>query len=539
MPTGDVLRGTQAVSGADQRQRRDWALTTFVAIVLAQTIWLFTGPGPALWVNRDEWRQIARPWTLDSLLADHNSHLSLIPILIYKTFFAAFGFAPFWPYRLLAVLLTASIAVLVRMLMVRCGVQPWIATLCAAPLLFVQGGSIMIAQFQMTLGLAFGLAALLVARTGRFTVFGAVSAVLAVGSSGIAIPVVGAAAVIGWLRHGWRRAALLTAPAGVLYLAWWLSYTPDVPELVRQPLPAWLAKALWQVPLALSGYWWAAAVLVTALVAGSIWIKGPARPAAVLEPAVLAVAAVIMFVLTYLGRGLWAPEGPFFARFVFLACTLSLPLLAWATQRMSAHRPALLTLVAVPLALGAGVNVSGWRASAPGLAQVSAETRVSMAALLRSPAGADVPDWVQPDGLGDMGAGTGDATWGALRTITPARIGVAGVAVPAEYANRALLQLRLAAIGAIPQASTCTEYAQAVDLRLQTGDRFGVRGAPAFIGRQPLWAWLLVDGRPQEARLRLNAGSDGTQIQVVGAPGQRLEVRLESSVPETMFWVCR
>ena len=403
-------------------------------------MWLFTGPGPAQWVQEDEWRQVTRPWTLDGLLTDHNSHLSLVPIVIYKAMFAWIGFSTFWPYRALAVLVSAGIAVLVRDIMIRGRISPWIATLCAGPLLFVQGGSIVIGQFQMTIAMTLGLIAVRVAMAksaARSISLGALCSAGALASSGVAIPIVAATAIIAWGRHGWRTAALLTLPGIAAYTCWWLACSPDVPMAPREPAMTWLATALWQVPLALAGTQWAAGLLVTALVVGAAAApaKGRLPKALVLEPGALTLAAVLMFALSYVGRGFFPPQGPGFARFVFLGCTLILPLLAMATQRAAARHLAYILPVAMTLALGAVVNLAGWARWTESVKQAAENNRIAIAALLASPAGRDVPDWVQPDAMGGISSGTGNAPWAVLREISAARIGVDHVLVPQAFAN--------------------------------------------------------------------------------------------------------
>lgn len=538
------MRSVTAHTGAPEHPRQRTperlALVVFAVIVACQGLWLFLGPGRAQWVTEDEWRQIARAWTVEGMLADHNGHLSLVPIVIYKSMFAAIGFSPFWPYRALAVAVTMAIAFCIRAVMIRSGVMPWVATVCAAPLLFVQGGQIMIGQFQMTIALLLGLLAVLAAlgscRSWRL-VAGALCAVAALASSGIAIPVVIAAAVIAWRRHGLATAAILCMPGLTAFACWWLAYSPQVPDAPRQPLLSWLMTALWQYPMALAGARWSAVALIV-LLAGGVWAARNSPAPDLLAPVALALAAVLMLTLTWLGRGLFPAEGPFFGRFLFLGCAMLLPLVAWAGHRLHQVSAPLIAALAALLLVGAWTNVAGWQQWGGSLAQLSAAHKLSMASLIRSPAGADVPDWVQPDAMGGIGSGTGEAPWAVLRQFTPEQIGVQDQVVPVEYANRALLQLRLAATGH-PAAGRCAVHNKPVTLSLRTGERFSFVGAPAIIGNSAVTATLMSNGEPQPLSATFTSPEDGREVEVVGRPGDNLQVQFASKVPDTGFTLCR
>lgn len=245
-----------------------------------------------------------------------------------------------------------------------------------------------------------------------------------------------------------------------------------------------------------------------------------------------------MLTLTWLGRGLFPAQGPFFARFLFLGCVMLLPLVAWAAHRLRQAFPPLIAAVAALFAFGAWVNVSGWQPWAASLAQASAANKLSMASLMQSPAGADVPDWVEPDGMGGIGSGTGEAPWGVLRHFTTAQIGVADHVVPVEYANRSLLQLRLAATGR-PAQGRCVDHDQPVTVHLTTGERFGFIGAPAIIGNSAVSASLVSDQEPQAFSATFTSPEDGREVEVVGRQGEGLDVQFASTVPGTGFTLCR
>jgi hypothetical protein len=257
-------------------------------------------------------------------------------------------------------------------------------------------------------------------------------------------------------------------------------------------------------------------------------------------PAALGLAALLMLVITWIGRGLFSPEGAFFARFVFLCTALLLPLVAWAAEqgwRLSRWSALPLALL---LGLGASLNIAGWQQWARGITTASYEKQLSMAALLGSTVGPDIPDWVRPDAMGGIGTGTGDAPWGTLRQMTALQIGVQHHQVPVEFANQAELLLRLADTGRPADLSArCIEHSGPTTLSLVTGERFGFIGAEGLVGRLDVTASLVRNGLPQALPATFSSPVNGHEVQVVGAPDSELIVQLASAVPGATFTVCR
>src|SRR4051794_3511224 len=62
----------------------------------------------------DDWTfiQDRRAWDLDALLAPHNEHLSLVPVLVYKLLFEIAGIESYTPYRVIGLLVHALVVVL-------------------------------------------------------------------------------------------------------------------------------------------------------------------------------------------------------------------------------------------------------------------------------------------------------------------------------------------------------------------------------------------------------------------------------------------
>jgi hypothetical protein len=65
-------------------------------------------------------------------LSPHNEHWSTLPILVYRMLWRFFGLRTYVPYKLITILLHLTTAVLLRVVMRRAGVNPWIATAAAS-----------------------------------------------------------------------------------------------------------------------------------------------------------------------------------------------------------------------------------------------------------------------------------------------------------------------------------------------------------------------------------------------------------------------
>ncbi len=113
---------------------------------------------------------------------------------------------------------------------IRSGASIWIATLLTTLMAFLGAGSQNILwEFQMAFvaAIAFALGAVLLLLHERLgpgrIVACAALALCGLASTGTAIPVVIAAAVLAWRRHGFRRAVLAFGPPFVLWLVWYLT----------------------------------------------------------------------------------------------------------------------------------------------------------------------------------------------------------------------------------------------------------------------------------------------------------------------------
>jgi hypothetical protein len=144
---------------------RDWrsAAVLAVGLLLCGVVLLYVGRHLSFFADEWSFALDRRGWNVDSLLADHNGHLVLVPAFIYKVLFEVVGFAHSWPYRFTLFLFHAASVVCIYLL-ARRRFGPWLA-LFPAGLLLLPGSSNddLLGAFQIAFvgAMAFGLAALL------------------------------------------------------------------------------------------------------------------------------------------------------------------------------------------------------------------------------------------------------------------------------------------------------------------------------------------------------------------------------------------
>src|SRR5262249_12529571 len=121
-----------------------WALLTFVGVAIAGAI-VYIVNGRKVWffgVFGDEWDFIAgRRATIPDLLMRHGDHLVALPALVFRILYTAFGLRSYLPYQLVAIALHLAAAALLRVVMRRAGVNPWIATVAAGAFVLFGAGS--------------------------------------------------------------------------------------------------------------------------------------------------------------------------------------------------------------------------------------------------------------------------------------------------------------------------------------------------------------------------------------------------------------
>ena len=137
--------------------KRRAPIAVFVAVQF-YAVWFWLHAGRAEWFYLDEWDFLARrkATNVASLFRPHNEHWATIPILIYRSFYWAFGLRAYLPYRLVVVAFYLAASALLYVVIRRAGVNPWIATAAASAFaLFGVGWENAIKPFEMTFTGAF------------------------------------------------------------------------------------------------------------------------------------------------------------------------------------------------------------------------------------------------------------------------------------------------------------------------------------------------------------------------------------------------
>ena len=224
--TSDVPRLGESDSSTDAARV---AMAVFSAVIVFGAV-LALVIGRHQWFYLDEWDFLVtrRAGSLHDLLRPHNEHWSTLPILVYRAVWHFVGLRHYWPYQIFVIALHLATAVLIRMVMRRSGVNPWIATAAASLYaLLGSGNQNILWAFQIGYvgSVAFGLIHLLLAvhdgPVDRRDWLGLAAGVASLMCSGVAVALVFAVAFAVLLLRGVRLAALHSVPLAVIYLAWW------------------------------------------------------------------------------------------------------------------------------------------------------------------------------------------------------------------------------------------------------------------------------------------------------------------------------
>jgi hypothetical protein len=351
------------------------ALGCFVVVELI-------GLGLYLWFGRDqwfwwdEWELLAgrSATSADGLLQPYHGHLIGTPVLAYRALWSVFGLHWYLPYQLLAIGTHLGVAALLRVVMRRAGVAPWIATAAAgAFVLFGTGKQNIMWGFQITFtgALLFGLVQLLLAdHEGRIDWrdgLGLVAGILAVGCSGVGVAMLVAVGVATVLRRGLLVAMFHVGPPALLFLAWWYGYgrhddyAIDVhrPDAMRRFVLGGMEATLHSLTQFPALSWVLLAMLIAGLVlAWRRFDKAEVRRRAA-GPLGLALAAFAFLGLTAYGRAtaieILTGGLVFHGRYRHVVAALLLPAVAVAADamarqwRVAAYVVLPLLLVGVPL----------------------------------------------------------------------------------------------------------------------------------------------------------------------------------------------
>jgi len=281
-----------------------------------------------LWFYLDEWDFLANRGVHlgdHGLFYPHNEHWSTIPILIWRGLFNVVGVRYYWLYAVPLIIALLCVAHMVWRLMLRHGVDPWVATILVGSLLVLGAGwQDLLFAFQIGFvgSLAFGMLAIEATERDRGW-WSALWGICAVMCSGIGVPMVAACGGVALVRRRPKVAVVSVVPPAVVFLAWWLTIghvgTSDLhftagglASYVWTGLTTTLAR-LFDLPR------FVGAVLAVVLAAAALWWRN--------VPAVLAAMAVVLFAFVGAGRVSAFGAGEAAAsRYSYLALALMLPL---------------------------------------------------------------------------------------------------------------------------------------------------------------------------------------------------------------------
>jgi hypothetical protein len=443
--------------------------------------------GRHMYFFSDDWDFLARMSIRPhDLFKSHGGHLVALPAVTYRALYTVVGLRSYLPYMALSISAHVAVACLLRVVMRRAGVAPWIATVAAGLYLFFgAGGQDIVWAFQVTFSGAvmFGLVQMLCADhdgpIGRRDWWGLAAGLAAIVCSGVAVAMVLAVGVAVLIRRGWRPALLHTIPLGVLYGAWW--WQSDHSQfIVRDADVLWrwdrhgfaaLFNALGQI--AFLGWLFAAMLVVGAFLACSQRGAKLARAELAASFALL-IAAPPFLTLTGATRAALGIFGGGQSRYLDVMAVLFLPALAVAGDALARRWRYLAPVVVVLFLVGIPANLSKTTDTLP-TARASRDYRRMMESLPRSQLATQVPRSVQPDPNNAPAVTIG---W-LLDGVKSGRLPGEGPRSPREEATDAL-RLSIAQTFGAPTRPPCTPLQTPVERQLEPGGSVVVGGSVAL-----------------------------------------------------------
>lgn len=385
-----------------------------VYIVAAVPLILFHY-GAYHWFFRDDWEFLAaRDGRWPDLLEPHGgAHWVALPRLAYLVMWQLAGLRSYVPYQAMVVALHLTAVVLVRVIMRRAGVGPWMATAAASVLvLFGPGAENITWAFQISMvgSLVFGLAQMLLAdHDGGFDrrdAAGIACGAAGLMCSGLGVSMVGAVGLAVLLRRGWKLALAHVAPLATLFVAWAAVAHPKSSTPFGRPtvsvLFRWVRTTETAVVEGIGHFPVVAGLVVAVAAVGMVLLWGPDRQGSVRDtarrlsmPLALFASSLAFAVSTGLGRWYIGDQGARVGRYVHLGAALGLPLLAVGVQAVAARWRRLTPALCLLFAIAIPFNLSGFGAYPFGKAYMD-QRRYVLTTAVRMPFANRVPATVQP-----------------------------------------------------------------------------------------------------------------------------------------------
>jgi hypothetical protein len=535
---GVEAHGLRSTGGTHDRSAR-WAAWTFAAVIaIAFPLILYQGRDQ--WFVLDEWNFLANrsAGSFHDLMAPHVQHWTTFGVLVYQALWWLVGLRHYWPYQLCVITLHLAAAVLLRAVMRRARVNPWIATAAASLFaLFGAGRQDVVWAFQIafTGALTFGLAHILLAdHDGSFDrrdVIGIGFGLLALMCSAVGVTMAMAAGIAVLVRRGWRMAVAHTAPLAAVFVLWSATFGRDayggrkadlsnIVTFVREAFAS-VFDGLGQAP-------------GIGVVLGLVVVVGV--PLALMRqtwsefrrfdgPTVgLALAAVSFVVTTGYARALDTAGTGFHTdasatRYVHIVAALLLPTVALAASAFVDRWPLVLPVAVALFLVGLPQNVASLRATGGEVATLGDPDLVLTMA--RLPLARDVPRDLSP---GDAGGLSFSIGW-LLDGVASGRVPELAHANPQATAA-AELMLSVYQTND-PPGGTCADIRSGDRLQVRHGDVIKINGRLVtlrrrIVGQLPVQATYL-------ARL-------GRTLRIVGEP---LELVVRPTPTDQPAELCR
>lgn len=468
--------------------------------------------GRGIWFEGDEWDflTVRRAESLHDLFTSHSQHWSTLPILAYRFWWQVVGLRTYTPYLASVVVLHLIVAVLLRAVMRRSGVSPWVATTVALVFVFFGSGYFNILYgFQIGFcgALAFGLAGLLLVDhdgpLGQRDLIGLGAGLASLMCSGVGVTMVVVMGVAVLIRRGWKASAVVTAPLAATYLLWfaWIGHRGYPPAAsVRQSLH--FAGVVLSETFSALGHTPAIGLSLAVLlvVGGTVaWQQASAdrRRRALAAPLALLVGAVVFAVVTGVGRGApvvglgGTPAGS--SRYLHVITALLLAAVGVAADALITRWRVAAPLVLVALVVGVPGNIAVAIRHGDQYRAIAAFYRPYILTLPRLPVAAVLPADTLPDRYLDP-----IMTMGWLREgVAQGRIPPPPSTVTAE--DRSTWTLQLALQPTDRRASSCSNVQLPTTVTVHPGDTLtsgrgttatllmpsGVMSQPRLLGYPP------------------------------------------------------
>ncbi|MBX3285602.1 MAG: hypothetical protein KF703_09690 [Actinobacteria bacterium] len=407
--------GSVTETGTEERSLDRFAPWVFGGFLVVAAPLILFHYGAYHWFLRDDFIFLSDRngrWP-DFITPNGGAHPSGVPRTVYIAIWQLFGMRSYVPYQVAVLAVHLASAVLLRLVMVRSGVNTWLASAAAAVLvLFGPGAQNIVWAFQVGFvgSLAYGLAHLLLADHdgpfGRSDVLGIAFGMAGLMSSGVGVTMTFAVGLAVLIRRGWKLALVHVAPLAVLYLAWSAVANPSTSTIFGRPEPdvllLWIRSSVVGTFLAIGHFQLVAALLALILVVGLALAWGPWRTRSWAEvrrqmsmPVALFAGGIAFSASSGLGRWYLGSEGARSSRYIYLGAALTLPILAVAAQAVATRwRPLGPAMVAVFL-VAIPFNLAAFEPEVFGKGYMD-QRRFILTTAVRMPFAYDVPASLQP-----------------------------------------------------------------------------------------------------------------------------------------------